>query len=195
MSLYWYVANRDELVAAVVDGLVRGVPTPLPESPWRQQVLEVCQAFRSILYRHRGILAGFAGGITPGPELLRITDAIYGALGEAGFCGQELIHAVDAIGSLTSGFLFGGGGGARSDDDAAGNKDGVVVPTSLRDIDVALLDPRRFPNLVAAGTRQTDSDNDGFNFALEALLDGLELRLERRRSGGAKRGGGQNPRG
>src|ERR1700722_1228341 len=53
MSLYWYVANRDELVSVVGDELLRGVPTPSPGTPWRHQVVEVCRAFVSILQPHR----------------------------------------------------------------------------------------------------------------------------------------------
>ncbi len=68
MSLYWHVANRDELVSVVVDELLRGVPTPSSDLPWRQQIVVVCRAFVAILYRHRRVLAGFPGGLAPGPN-------------------------------------------------------------------------------------------------------------------------------
>ena len=108
MSLYWYVANRDELVSVVVDELLRAVPTPSPGTPWRHQVVEVCRAFVSILQPHRRVLAGFPGGIVPGPQLLRMTNDVYGALGSAGFTGEDLFRGVDAIAWLTIGPLFAG---------------------------------------------------------------------------------------
>ena len=55
----------------------------------------------------------------------------------------------------------------------------------MQGVDFRLLDERLYPHLVAAGARP-DRD-DGFEFALHTLLDGLEVRLRRqaRRPGGA----------
>jgi AcrR family transcriptional regulator len=182
MSLYWYVATRDELVAVVVDELLRGVPTPAPTTTWRQQVVEVCEAFVSILRPHRRVLAGFPGGIAPGPQMLRMTNDIYGALGTAGFQGADLFHGVDAIGSLTVGLVF-----RDSADEAAAvaaertaprtATPGTLAPASMQGVDFGVLDGRLYPHLVAAGVR-SDHD-DGFEFALDTLLDGLEVRLRR----------------
>ena len=177
MSLYWYVATRDELVAVVVDELLRGVPTPAPETPWREQVIEVCGAFVSILRPHRRVLASFPGGIAPGPQMLRMTNDIYGALGSAGFQGTDLFHGVDAIGSLTVGLVF----RDSTDDPGPAGAEGPAqrkrTPDSVQGVDFGLLDDRLYPHLVAAGGRP-DRD-DGLDFALDTLLDGLEVRLRR----------------
>jgi hypothetical protein len=50
----------------------------------------------------------------------------------------------------------------------------------MEDVDFSVLEEGRYPNLVAAGRRPPGPD-DGFEFALNTLLDGLELRLRRRR--------------
>lgn len=178
MSLYWYVANRDELASVVVDALLRGVPTPPPDMPWRQQVLLVSRAFVSILHRHRRVLGGFAGGVAPGPQLLRMTNDIYGALRSAGFSGDDLFHGVDAIGSLTIGFLFGGAVDDDASDEHGGEPDEEQgeTPRSLHDVDFTAINPSHYPNLVAAGVRRPNPDG-GIEFALNTLLDGLERRL------------------
>lgn len=177
MSLYWYVATRDELVAVVVDELLRDVPTPAPDTPWRQQVLQVCRAFVSILRPHRRVLAAFPGGIAPGPQMLRMTNDIYGALGSAGFEGSDLFQGVDAIASLTIGLVF----RAIADDAGTAGAEGPIprnqAPASLQGVDFGLLDERLYPHLVAAGRRP--DGGDGFEFTLETLLDGLEFRLHR----------------
>ena len=177
MSLYWYIANRDELVAVVVDELLRGVPTPSPDLSWRQQVFEVCRAFVSILEPHRHALAALPSGIAPGPHLLRMTNDIYGALGSAGFYGDDLIQGVDAIAALTIGLLF-----SEPGDDAGNGSEkageGRAAPSGVRDVDFGTLDQSRYPNLAAAaGARRLGGDT--LDYALDTLLDGLEVRLRR----------------
>jgi len=177
MSLYWYIANRDELVAVVVDELLRGVPTPSPDLPWRQQVFEVCRAFVSILEPHRSALAALPSGIAPGPQLLRMTNDIYGALGSAGFDGDALAQGVDAIAALTTGLLFSEPNEDASPDDTETADESRAAPGSFREVDFGTLDQGRYPHLVASGARQPGGDTLGF--ALDTLLDGLEVRLRR----------------
>jgi AcrR family transcriptional regulator len=178
MSLYWYVANREELASVVVDALLRSVPTPPSDMPWRQQVLVVSRAFVSILHRHRRVLAGFAGGVAPGPQLLRMTNDIYGALRNAGFSGEDLFQGVDAIGSLTIGFLFGGASDDVTDDEKHAEAEQPDSPRGLQDVDFTSMDPNQYPNLAAAGVRRPETGRR-IEFALNTLLDGLELRLVR----------------
>jgi len=177
MSLYWYIANRDELVAVVVDELLRGVPTPSPDLPWRQQVFEVCRAFVSILEPHRLALAALPSGIAPGPHRLRMTNDIYGALGSAGFGGDDLAQGVDAIAALTIGLLFSEPDDDASPDDSESADESRPAPSRVRDIDFGTLHQGRYPHLVAAGARQPGGDTLGY--ALDTLLDGLEVRLRR----------------
>jgi AcrR family transcriptional regulator len=178
MSLYWYVSTRDELVSVVVDELLRAVPTPASDTPWRHQVLEVSRAFDSILRPHRQVLADLPGGIAPGPQMLRMTNDVFGALGSAGFSGEDLFYGVDAIASLTVGMLFRGAADEpRTESDGPGQSSGL--PASVQAVDFSVLKPDLYPHLVAAGGRP---DNDAsFAFALDILLDGLELRLSRRK--------------
>jgi AcrR family transcriptional regulator len=177
MSLYWYVANREELVSVIVDELLRDVPTPSRELPWRQQVIVMCRAFVSILQPHRRVLADLPGGIAMGPKLLRMTDNVFGALRSAGFAGEDLFQSVEAIGSLTIGLLFHGPIDVERDDPRIKREKGLV-PSRAAEVDFSALKPSSYPNLVAAGQRQPDRHDD-VEFALETLLDGLELRLGR----------------
>ncbi len=164
-----------ELVAVVVDELLRGVPTPSPDAPWREQLVEVCRAFVSILQPHRRALAALPSGIAPGPHLLRMTNDIYGALTHAGFTGDDVVQGVEAIGSLTIGLLFSGITEDESSQDSEHPTTASAVPNGLRDVDFAVLKASRYPNLVAAGAARRDGD--GLMYALGTLLDGLEVRL------------------
>jgi hypothetical protein len=58
-----------------------------------------------------------------------------------------------------------------------GTTPGTEAPASMQGVDFGLLDGHLYPHLVAAGVRP-DRD-DGFEFALDTLLDGLEVRLRR----------------
>ena len=175
MSLYWYVANRDELVAVVVDELLRGVPTPSPDAPWREQLVEVCRAFGLDPSAPPARPSGPPLGIAPGPHLLRMTNDIYGALTHAGFTGDDVVQGVEAIGSLTIGLLFSGITEDESSQDSEHPTTASAVPNGLRDVDFAVLKASRYPNLVAAGAARRDGD--GLMYALGTLLDGLEVRL------------------
>src|SRR3954449_4981099 len=41
MALYWHVANKDELLAAMGDALLAGVTLPPPTGPWHVQLRAV----------------------------------------------------------------------------------------------------------------------------------------------------------
>jgi hypothetical protein len=152
------------------------VPTPSASTPWRQQVVEVCRAFLTILRPHRQVLAGLPGGLGAGPQLLRMTNDIYGALGSAGFSGDDLFQGVDAIASLTIGLLFRSATDDQTSESSAEQDGTGAAPCSVREVDFSVLDAGLYPHLVAAGVRPPACD-DGFDFAVDRLLDGLELRL------------------
>src|SRR3954466_6761049 len=107
-SVYWYVANKDELLELAVDEVMGEVDIPdLEVVGWRAAAGGVVQGLRSVILRHSWITSLF--GIRPaiGPQAMRMSDRVVTVLTAAGFEGIELAYASSllmshAIGSATT---------------------------------------------------------------------------------------------
>ncbi|MDX6638605.1 MAG: hypothetical protein QOJ01_2116 [Solirubrobacterales bacterium] len=54
MSLYRYVQDKDELVAALADAAAKEIVSPEKNDPWREQMGDLLGQARAILERHPG---------------------------------------------------------------------------------------------------------------------------------------------
>ena len=89
-SVYWYVANKDELLELAVDEVMGEVDIPdLELVGWRAAAGGVVQGLRSVILRHSWITSLF--GIRPaiGPQAMRMSDRIVTVLTAAGFGGSS----------------------------------------------------------------------------------------------------------
>ncbi len=85
MALYWHVANKDELLAAMGDALLADVTPPPAVGPWSTQLRGVIEALVEGLRRHPAAAELVFPRIlvtTPG---LRITEFTLDLLQKAGF--------------------------------------------------------------------------------------------------------------
>jgi AcrR family transcriptional regulator len=85
MSLYYHVANEDDLLDGMVD-LVYSEIQPAPrEADWKAAMCQVAISAREALARHRWAIPLMESRTRPGPANLRHHDAVIGRLREAGF--------------------------------------------------------------------------------------------------------------
>ncbi|MFJ2804596.1 TetR/AcrR family transcriptional regulator [Kitasatospora sp. NPDC087271] len=184
-SLYNHVATKDELLDAVVDSVIGevdlsmfGTPDGLPDgtpdgapdrspggrpTPWPDALRDWARSYRAALAAHPNIVPVLAQGPGRRPNALRLADAVFGHLVEAGWPRGQATR----IGALMRYFVT----GSALASFAAG------FPA-----DAEVYDAVDYPHLGEAhrlaGHRGT-VDEGAFETGLEALLDGLVLRFDR----------------
>jgi AcrR family transcriptional regulator len=106
MSLYHYVADKDELLDGMVD-LVFGEIHLLPrEAEWKAAMRQRAVSARDALTRHPWAIGVIESRANPGPATLRHHDAVIGNLRQAGFSMALAAHAFSVIDSHVYGFAL-----------------------------------------------------------------------------------------
>ncbi|WP_378732526.1 TetR/AcrR family transcriptional regulator [Nocardia brasiliensis] len=174
-SLYWYVANKDELLECVLDEFWGMVEVPEPEqSPWREVLSTFAYNFRAELRAHpwAATLIGQLPSI--GPNALRLTDRLRRAYVGAGFRGVDLYLASGTVMSYVLGVVVPEIAWAKAYGDVGVDRDAIV---QLMDQVAADYPEMRADYREAAPTDPEVARAMGFDFGLLCILDGLEHRL------------------
>jgi len=104
MSLYNYVANKDDLLDGILDLVLAESEPPAPEGEWDVAVRASAVSVHHALRRHTwacGLLMSPERGIRP--ARLRYMDLLLGRLREAGFSADTTYHAYHVL----DGHIFG----------------------------------------------------------------------------------------
>ncbi|WP_019631417.1 TetR/AcrR family transcriptional regulator [Actinomadura atramentaria] len=162
-SLYNHVATKDELIDAVVDAVLGEVDLSMfPDPDWRAALAAWARSYRAALAAHPRIVPALAQSRGHRPNALRLADAVFGGLVSAGWPRREATR----VGALMRYFITGSALGSFA---ASFPADATVYAAD-------------YPHLSEAhllAERQQEIDESAFTTGLEALLDGLELRLTR----------------
>jgi AcrR family transcriptional regulator len=164
MSLYWHVANREELVSLMADETLRDMVLPPDGAGWREQVATLAQEYVRALQRHPGLRPLLLELTSPGPKMVGVLDRVVGVLRDAGLSDEDALLAASAVNSVCLSQLVG--------HVAASDGDGRQV--------LSALSATQFPHLAAAARAMGPrwSEWQRFEFALELVLDGLARRVE-----------------
>jgi len=104
MALYKHVANKEELVNAMVD-IVFGEAVFPTDGAWKPTMRRRAISMRHALLRHPWAIGRMESG-TPGPANLRHHNATMGCLREAGFSFPVAVHAYSLMDSYIYGFAL-----------------------------------------------------------------------------------------
>jgi TetR/AcrR family tetracycline transcriptional repressor len=105
-AIYWYVPNRNALLAAVVDHAMHDVLPAAPTGDWRDWLRQLFHRYREAIRRHPNVapLAGAQlisnGGVRP-----ELVDQILTMLERAGFAGDALRRAFNVVIAVMTGFV------------------------------------------------------------------------------------------
>lgn len=164
MSLYYYVAKKDDLLDAIVDVVVSEFDLPAEAPDWKAALRVSAISAHEVLLRHR-----WAGRLLTsaaiGPARLAHMEWLLGQLREAGFSAVLTHHGYHALDSHIIGFTLWEVG---FPDELAD-----LASTFLRQLPVD-----QFPYLAEhieqhLGVPGAD-DASEFEFGLDLILDGLE---------------------
>src|SRR5688572_18964365 len=106
MSVYHYVANKDEILDGVVDRVYSEIELPEAGDDWRSQMRRRAQSARQVLSRHPWVIALLDSRLNAGPSTLRHHNAVIGALREGGFSVEATAHAFALLDSYIHGFAL-----------------------------------------------------------------------------------------
>jgi AcrR family transcriptional regulator len=106
MALYRHVANKDDLVAGIVDLVFAEIFAPPPDVHWKTAMRERAVSMREALSRHPWAVGLMESRPNPGPAYLAHHDAVLGNLRTAGFDVADAAHAYSLLDSYIYGFAM-----------------------------------------------------------------------------------------
>ncbi|HEX5970260.1 MAG TPA: TetR/AcrR family transcriptional regulator [Intrasporangium sp.] len=106
MSVYHYVAGKDEIIDGIVDLVFAEMELPAAQGDWRTEMHRRCASVRSVLRRHPWAIPLLQARTSPGPATLRHLDSVIGCLRGAGFSLELTAHAYAVIDSYVYGFAM-----------------------------------------------------------------------------------------
>lgn len=168
MSLYYYVANKDDILNGMVEIVVSEIELPKSGADWKAAIRNVAMSAYEILVRHpwaAGVILSEAG---VSPARLRYMNSILGCFREAGFSADMTDHAYHALESHIMGFTLWEAGYSAVSEELPD-----LGRTFLRELPVD-----EYPYLaehVEQHLTESSPDDEGeFEFGLDLILDGLE---------------------
>lgn len=106
MSLYRHVANKEDLLDAMIDVVFGEIDVPSGQLDWKAEMRQRAIETRAALSRHRWANGLMESRTHPGPANSRYHNAFMGCLREAGFPFRQAVHAYNAVQSYTYGFCL-----------------------------------------------------------------------------------------
>ncbi|MFD1541132.1 TetR/AcrR family transcriptional regulator [Nonomuraea guangzhouensis] len=169
MSLYHYVASKEELLDAMVDIVFEEIELPPEGTDWQSAMRRRAVSARQVLARHPWANGLMESRTSPGPANLRHHEAVTACLRQAGFSVLMATHANWLLDSYVYGFAL--------------QEAGLPFDTAdefadvIEDAYLPQLPPDEFPYLnesaaalVAAGFDPAEE----FVFGLDLILTALE---------------------
>jgi AcrR family transcriptional regulator len=171
MSIYYYVANKDALLDALVDVVFEEIELPDPDGDWVEEMRRRAHSVRDRLRQHSWAIGLLESRTSPGPATLRHHDLVLATLRRAGFSPEQTAHAYALIDSYVYGFAL---------QEAALPFEGPDTVGSVAEPIMALMATGAYPTMVEMAQtyylRPGYDFADEFEFGLELILNALEQR-------------------
>lgn len=169
MSLYNHVANKDDLLDGMIDGVFGEIDLPSDGTDWRTAMRQRAISARKVMSRHPWATGLMESRTTPGPATLRHHDAVIGTLRRAGFSIEMAAHAFSVLDSYIYGFAL---------QETSLPFDTAEETAQVAQMILARLSSDEYPHLTEMTVEHVlqpgyDYGNE-FEFGLDLILDGLE---------------------
>lgn len=177
-SLYYHVKDKDELLQLVGDKISEEMKWPDTSLPWKEQILEWGDQFRSILRRYRDAVEVFNSSIARGYHRLLQIEKLFQIFVSAGFPD----HQIPWMASILKNYVLGFVAEEVKLRDMAGAENATLENLGDQYNEFFQhLPENEFPAMIrlAAYTTNTHWQNE-FEFGLEVLIDGFSMKLPSR---------------
>lgn len=164
MSLYNHVANKDEIIDAMLDAVAAEMPVPTPGADWKAELRRSMIGGLRVMQAHPWAVPLWNARM-PGPARLALMDTVLATLMAAGLTDEMADHGFHALNTYLQGFAL--------------QQQTFVVPMRGDMADVLerfkqMLDGR-YPALhTHIEWHQTSPEANEFEFVLDLILNGLE---------------------
>jgi AcrR family transcriptional regulator len=182
-SLYWHVANRDELMELIIDEVYGEIelPDPALERPWRTDVEDFARNVRETILRHSWSSTTIEHLATAhlGPNVVKLAETMLTIFVRAGWDLREGERALSTLSSYVTGTsITQAAWSNRLHAQGISEKDWAETEEAvLQNVDMEM---PKIDELVAS-YRNTDFQkqmNIDFEFGLARVLDGLQVHLD-----------------
>ncbi|GAB2686809.1 TetR/AcrR family transcriptional regulator C-terminal domain-containing protein [Kribbella swartbergensis] len=181
-SLYWHVPTKDDLIDLLIDEVWGEIDVPDPElAGWRNGAMLFGHSLRAAVLRHPWLPEVMYTRPSMGPKAMALGSRGLALFGAAGFSPTDVDQAMSSVMSYVLGTVSAEVAtremvrkSGRSLDEWAGDM--------LRQAETIAADDH--PEMRESVRRRADRDmnamlTESFVFGLDALLDGLELRVKK----------------
>jgi len=172
MSLYNHVANKEDLLDAMIDVVYGEIELPVVGSEWKSAIRRRSVSVNEALRRHPWATPLMESRQSPGPANLRHHDSVLGTLRVGGFPLLLAAHAYSTIDSYLYGFAL-----------QAKNLpfDTFEETEAVMEMMMAQMPVDQYPHLAEIASELVMqpgySYNNEFEFGLDLVLDALERQL------------------
>ncbi|MEU4290372.1 TetR/AcrR family transcriptional regulator [Kribbella sp. NPDC026596] len=174
MALYRYVPGKTELIAVMSD-LAMGPPPERPALPWREALHTWAMDLYAGFTGHPWLLQSTIGRRLLGPNELAWMERGIAALVDSGLRGGEQLDSILVITSHVRNI-------AQQSTTFPGHSVGLTEEEITQSLaEILSTEGDRFPSLTAAMRTAAGSENQGLEFGLDRILDGLELLITARK--------------
>jgi AcrR family transcriptional regulator len=180
-AVYWHVGSKERLVELAADSVWREIELPDPDAiGWRNAATIMASGFRAMIARHLWMVPAMGSYLIYGPGKARHDEHALAVYEAAGFTGAKADQALNAV------YMFVAGQALSDAAEAAWKRRLTRDGASLEEQSHAVMAQiaaitQDFPRLHAraAGYELVDpaAADEGFEFGLSVILDGLEARL------------------
>jgi AcrR family transcriptional regulator len=174
MSVYYYVANKDEILDGIIDLVFSEIELPTAGADWRTEMRRRADSARRVLRAHPWAIGLMESRTSPGPATLRHHDQVIATLRAAGFSRELTAHAYALLDSYTYGFVLQEIGLPFEGSDSVAE---VAEPI------MEAFGAGEYPHLVEMATdyylKPGYDFGDEFTWGLELILDALTSRTTR----------------
>ena len=178
MALYWHVANKDELLAAMGDALLADVAPPPATGAWHVQLRGVVEALIAGLGKHPAAAELVFPRILVTEPGLRLTEFTLALLEDAGFTRQQAADLA-RMGLQTAMMLVTQLPGAENQS-ARDQRDALLAEKRAH---VEGLPEELYPHVRAAAGALTDCDDEAayYAFGIDLYIEGAQALLRRQK--------------
>lgn len=185
MSLYWYVASKEELHDLMLEAFEAEIAVPEPSGDWRADMTNFARSTRAVMLRHPWAI-DFKGFRPPsGPNDARNAERIFASLDPLGLDTMTVVKITMAFGTYVMGAML------REIKEIQFQRETEQVAAGLTEAEISavrdefarrIVESGQYPHIARIVEDDIDPDSpdtrdERFEFGLECLLDGIAARL------------------
>lgn len=104
-TVYWHAGNRDRVLAQVVGRVVAGLELPASSDDWRHWITAFAHDFREVMHKHPNLAPLIGELVSNVAPDLPLVEGMLESLTAAGFRGDALVDAYNAIFGAITGYV------------------------------------------------------------------------------------------